>query len=193
MTNADKFKNIFGLYATELWSMPEKDFLKWLNSEAVNCSEFPNNSDTISRQAAIDLIESIETERLKGNIELIYAPAIKGLRALPPAQPEQLGTDLAEVGTDCISRQSAIDAFNTNLNELVIGGEENAKTVENYLNRVLDKIKCLPSAQPEIVRCKDCDWWTKQEDSPQGRCELLQMYPTGGWFCGNARRREVTE
>ena len=56
MTNADKFKNIFGLYATKLWSMPEKDFLKWLNSEAVNCSEFPNNSDTISRQAAIDAI-----------------------------------------------------------------------------------------------------------------------------------------
>lgn len=46
------------------------------------------SADTISRQAAIDLIESIETERLKGNIELIYAPAIKGLRALPPAQPE---------------------------------------------------------------------------------------------------------
>lgn len=45
-------------------------------------------TDTISRQAAIDLIEDIETERLKGNIELIYAAAIKGLRALPPAQPE---------------------------------------------------------------------------------------------------------
>ena len=43
MTNADKFKNIFGLYATELWSMPEKDFLKWLNSKVVNCSEIPNN------------------------------------------------------------------------------------------------------------------------------------------------------
>ena len=57
MTNADKFKNIFGLYATELWSMPEKDFLKWLNSEAMNCSEFPNNSDTISRQAAIEAIQ----------------------------------------------------------------------------------------------------------------------------------------
>ena len=66
----------------------------------------------------------------------------------------KLGTDLAELGTDCISRQSAIDAFNTNINELVVGGEENAKTVENYLNRVLDKIKCLPSAQPEPKRGK---------------------------------------
>ena len=44
MTNADKFKSIFGLYATELWSMPEKDFLKWQNSEAMNCSEIPNSS-----------------------------------------------------------------------------------------------------------------------------------------------------
>jgi hypothetical protein len=48
-----------------------------------------------------------------------------------------------------ISRQQAIDAFNTGLNELVVDGEENAKTVENYLNRVIEKIKCLPSAQPE--------------------------------------------
>ena len=33
MKNADKFKAIFGLYATELWSMPEGEFLRWLNSE----------------------------------------------------------------------------------------------------------------------------------------------------------------
>ena len=43
MTNADKFKSLFGLYATELWAMSEKEFLEWLNSEAMNCSEFPNN------------------------------------------------------------------------------------------------------------------------------------------------------
>lgn len=33
MKNADKFKDVFGLYATELWSMPEGEFLRWLNSE----------------------------------------------------------------------------------------------------------------------------------------------------------------
>lgn len=42
----------------------------------------------------------------------------------------------------------------------------------------------------EVVRCKDCDWWTKQEDSPRGRCALFQIYSTGGWFCGSAERRE---
>lgn len=50
------------------------------------------------------------------------------------------------------------------------------------------EIMMLPSAQPEIIRCKDCDWWTKQEDNPRGRCALFQIYSTGGWFCGSARR-----
>ena len=46
MKNADKFKAVFGLYATELWAMPEGEFLKWLNSESteteqqwITCSE----------------------------------------------------------------------------------------------------------------------------------------------------------
>lgn len=44
--------------------------------------------------------------------------------------------------------------------------------------------------QQEIIRCRDCDWWTKQPDSAQGRCALSGTYPTGGWYCANARRRE---
>ena len=33
MTNADKFKHLFGIYATELWAMSENDFLEWLNAD----------------------------------------------------------------------------------------------------------------------------------------------------------------
>lgn len=33
MNNAKKFKQIFGIYATELWAMPEEKFLEWLNAE----------------------------------------------------------------------------------------------------------------------------------------------------------------
>ena len=58
MTNAEKFKNIFGLYATEFWAKSEKDLLKWLNTPYNNdnfinaiyrkdysdyCSTCPNN------------------------------------------------------------------------------------------------------------------------------------------------------
>ena len=47
------------------------------------------NDDLISRQAAIDLAEEVETKRLKGEIDLTYPPMVKGLRQLPSARPEQ--------------------------------------------------------------------------------------------------------
>ena len=34
VTNAEKFHAMFGMYATEVWSLPEPDFLKWLNGTA---------------------------------------------------------------------------------------------------------------------------------------------------------------
>ena len=79
MTNADKFKSIFGLYATELWAKPEKDFLEWLNadaelfgnSELMDCSDCVEHggdwecdhvqcrkgTDTINRHGAIKAIK----------------------------------------------------------------------------------------------------------------------------------------
>ena len=44
-------------------------------------------------------------------------------------------------------------------------------------------------AEP-VVRCKDCEYWTKQSNSLQGRCALSGSYPTGAWYCANAERRE---
>lgn len=46
MTNAKKFEQIFGIYATELWAMSEEEFLAWLNAEAktedwIPCSQEP--------------------------------------------------------------------------------------------------------------------------------------------------------
>lgn len=85
---------------------------------------------------------------------------------------------------DTISRKAAID---------VIEQCKTARTPDGeiYVAKInaLVKIDALPTAQPEIIHCKDCEWWEKQKDSLQGRCELMQMYPTGAWYCGNARRR----
>lgn len=33
MTNAAKFNEVFRLFASEIWAMPEFDFLQWLNGE----------------------------------------------------------------------------------------------------------------------------------------------------------------
>lgn len=56
---------------------------------------------------------------------------------------------------------------------------------------VIAMIEAIPAADVRpVVTCSDCKWWTKQESSLQGRCELLQMYPTGAWFCANGKREE---
>ena len=63
--------------------------------------------DLISRQAAID--GKICIQRSNG-VEIYddYAVPVEYLEQLPPAQ---LGTNLASLGTDCISRQKAISAL----------------------------------------------------------------------------------
>ena len=33
MTIAEKFKEVFQLYATEVWAMPEREFMCWLNEK----------------------------------------------------------------------------------------------------------------------------------------------------------------
>ena len=63
--------------------------------------------------------------------------------------------ETAQSTKDCISRQAAIDVFDCT-NELIVGGAANAQNVVNYINKVVGKIKALPSAQPEVIRCKDC-------------------------------------
>lgn len=61
---------------------------------------------------------------------------------------------------------------------------------ERIKKKVTSIVRSLPEVKKEdVIHCKDCEWWTKQDKSSQGRCELMQMYPTGEWFCGNAQKR----
>ena len=95
---------------------------------------------------------------------------------------------------DVISRRSVIDFINDIEHGALKMSNDNGedilyRTVLATTKAIRGYCKILPSAQPEIIRCKDCEWWKKQKDSLQGRCELMQMYPTGAWYCGNAQRR----
>lgn len=94
---------------------------------------------------------------------------------------------------DLISRQAAIDAIQERMDSFRHADCEWAMNAYNGACECAGAIKSLPSAQPEVIRCKDCKWWTKQKDSIQGRCDLMQMYPTGEWFCGNAQERRTDE
>ena len=58
---------------------------------------------------------------------------------------------------DLISRQAVLNATSTTLK---ITGKENAETVYEYIKKLCDDIKALPSAQTadavEVIRCRDC-------------------------------------
>ena len=106
---------------------------------------------------------------------------------------ELLGTNLAEVGTDCISRQQAIDA--------VMECYDNDEFFEVYEW----KLNELPPIQPEIVRCKDCKHWIPYDwmfsevwrsknmaDYPEDEmgCKWCDMSMKANDFCSRAERRE---
>lgn len=54
---------------------------------------------------------------------------------------------------------------------------------KNQVEEIIDSIEPI-----DVVLCRDCKWWTKYDDSPQGHCMLMKMSPTSGWFCANGRK-----
>lgn len=145
-------------------------------------------SDLIERQAAIDIVKGY-AEQLQGYIGMpndseVYAYARelllsidRNIKALQSAQPE-IAKDINVLNNDCISRQAVIDAledwfFNT----------DDSRQPEEVL-------RCLPSAQPEIIHCKDC----KHRDPEDKKCDSghsiqWQLPRDDNWFCADAKRR----
>lgn len=132
-----------------------------LNIDAVNmqptiepstsCSEFPNNSDTISRQAAIDIFDDYNIAVENGELEA-YSRDRKRLCNLPTIQPQSTVGQLNDSAqsTDLIDRQKAIDALNEYFAR--IGKLKRRGLTEGEKAISLDTvgtIKTLPPAQPE--------------------------------------------
>ena len=61
-----------------------------------------------------------------------------------------------------------------------------------------EDIDAMPTIQPEIVRCKDCQYWNKGSCECREHAVNCQDYYVGDieteaeYFCGYAERREVT-
>ncbi len=51
---------------------------------------------------------------------------------------------------------------------------------------IVDAVRDLPAAEPEIIRCKDCKYWGKR-----GLCEKWDYYISNEvfYYCGYAERR----
>ena len=110
-------------------------------------------------------------------------------------------TNLAQVGTDCISRQQAIDALDDIESEVADGGGFQYEKWRKYFCE-------LPPAQPEIIHCRECKHWKQQTNyagAPLsfGFCESDDMWRSlygetyevshidtdDDFYCGFAERR----
>ena len=85
MTNAEKFKMYFGLYATEVWAKSETEFLKWLNTDV----QIDSCDDAVSRQAIFTEIEEIlyEVDACQ-KPEKWYSLICRAVRDLPSVTPK---------------------------------------------------------------------------------------------------------
>ena len=133
--------------------------------------------ELISKRQAIDAL---------CHVDEYNGRSIEAIRQLPPAE---LSTNLAEVGTDCISRQAAIDALRNYLvgKNVPCDGTLTCRLIENEV------ISKLPSVQPEIIRCKDCKYWdtTWQNDyAPNYHyCPMIDSTRRNDFYCADAERR----
>ena len=144
--------------------------------------------DLISRQNAIKDAESwVAVDDYEKHLQ---KNVVEWLKEFPSAEP---GTNLAEVGTDLISRQQAIDAVKSRKT----AEQSSAGIMRNaVVDFCVDIIKKLPSAQPEIIWCKDCKYWNKGSCECREHAVNCQDYMVGDieteaeHFCGYAERRE---
>ena len=135
--------------------------------------------DLIERQAAIDAVRKCSVKEVTPTFMLVdKAEVMTELMMLPSAQ--------LELATDCISKQSAIDAIT---DENIIRNMDSVMDSEIYrAKRSIHRIiASMPSAQPEIIRCRDCIHAI--EDALCGGYWCKGKAVTSNHYCGYAERR----
>lgn len=91
---------------------------------------------------------------------------------------------------DYISRQDAILAIQLHGIGCFDPDDFIPEQSERY---VINLLESLPSAQPEIIRCKDCKWFDTEWFRPMGEkiCNYLDNISVeDDYFCAWARKRE---
>ena len=136
-------------------------------------------SDLISREAAID-----ELDKGAWGVEWDKTLAKTMIESLPSAQPTQNTRVNSNNALDTISRQAAIDAVRTYYDD--------EYALADSIEELIEK---LPSAQPEIVQCKDCKHRIEHKYYGNlGESAYTCEGNMGGWilpddFCSLAERR----
>ena len=97
---------------------------------------------------------------------------------------------------DMISRQAAIDALDKVAEMFPYRIPGKTKTYRQYneawsdaIDAAENALEALPSAQPEIVRCKDCKEFRRWIDTDITFCDCTEYEVKADDFCSKAERR----
>ena len=89
-----------------------------------------------------------------------------------------------EAMTDYIRRQDAIKAIQET-------PCRSATQTVRFVQRIRDDV---PSADVvEVIRCKDCKWWQKQQDGIHGICNRFRFWSTGMFYCAASEAGDLDE
>ena len=94
--------------------------------------------------------------------------------------------------SDLISRKLAIEALGE---EPMVWNDDDAFALGKRNQWVCDveAIKGVPSAEPKIIRCKDCKHWAHIKRTKRYWCQtddgLFDLNPSPDDFCSRAERR----
>ena len=171
-------------------------------------------SDLISRQAAIDALDVLCQEHRykipgKGETYSQYNEAWQdaldraegAIFNLPPAQPETHDKRTETHACDSISRQAATDALRKMQTYKLFSGDDMLLIDQAG---AMTELMMLPSAQPEIIRCKDCKHFEYDHVENVNGIPLIVSHEicmrwgdgvktSENGYCFLAERREVTE
>lgn len=107
MTNADKFKAVFGMYSEEFWAKPEQDMLSWINSEY----QEPKSKVTVQSVNWIPVTERLPEERINPNtrdFEYVLCVTIWG-----DVRPFKYGTPIGQKEAHFWNGAGYVDAYVT--------------------------------------------------------------------------------
>ncbi len=160
--------------------------------------------DLISRKAAIDAVYKC-ADIFAGDmpVMVVKSDAYEALAQLPSAQPEKRTENTRKthgVCLDTISRNAAIEAMedvdwhHINSNGQLVHGANSKEDEPLYKAEDVYKVlNDIPSAQSEIVRCKDCRYMTEHYDTdgnvPYWTCSEWDSGTDYDGFCHYAERR----
>ena len=143
-------------------------------------------ADLISRQTAIDILDAFRVKVENGE-DFAYSWARMRMTELPSVQPNHC----AEVGKKVlIDRQEALEAIGILQTYKLFAGDD--MLLINQAEAQTE-LMMLPSAQPEIIRCKDC-----QHRDEYGCCKhwkglsmsAIPIATDDDEFCSYAKRRQ---